>query len=546
MPSRPPALTALLGSFTLLLLAGAWWAVWPKASPATADAASTTALADGAGGANGADGGWESGSRPSAGPPRGGCGPDDPLGRQPTEPRPLVAGASLHATDRVEELVRDLRLLQPSSRFAASETGIVRRLEQFVLDVDAAGQTAAAVAEIERRLQAGPGKPDAPDAPDARAARAAADARDRASMRGVRIERVHAPSLADDEWLSARLLVAVAGLGASEPVLARWGALAPVERADVLLALGWDPLAAPDAARLDARRADDLVRGMPLLPLVLSRAPSPEVLAFLRERLDEPSGGLHGLRVRDACVLLLGVGIGQVPGCLESIERSLRADPTGSFVALFTLTASDDTAARALLTRLRSRSAPSHPVPADDLAAHERFALDLGHALVAVRGEELIDLSALRAGLAPGRDTATRLEHAAGVLARISDGVLQRDTRRTLSDMLVGTLASERERDVIWLELLALRQLHTEEAWLPSRTIGYGAEEQADPARAAERTGTFLAYLADPHPATRRLAVFGLLGTTDARSVEPALAAALAVERDASIAQWMRLALLRL
>jgi hypothetical protein len=362
----------------------------------------------------------------------------------------------------------------------------------------------------------------------------------------VRIEPVHAPSLADDEWLSARLLVAVAGLGASEPVLARWGALAPVERADVLLALGWDPLAAPDAARLDARRADDLVRGMPLLPLVLSRAPSPEVLAFLRERLDEPSGGLHGLRVRDACVLLLGVGIGQVPGCLESIERSLRADPTGSFVALFTLTASDDTAARALLTRLRSRSAPSHPVPADDLAAHERFALDLGHALVAVRGEELLDLSALRAGLAPGRDTATRLEHAAGVLARISDGVLQRDTRRTLSDMLVGTLASERERDVIWLELLALRQLHTEEAWLPSRTIGYGAEEQADPARAAERTGTFLAYLADPHPATRRLAVFGLLGTTDARSVEPALAAALAVERDASIAQWMRLALLRL
>jgi hypothetical protein len=223
-----------------------------------------------------------------------------------------------------------------------------------------------------------------------------------------------------------------------------------------------------------------------------------------------------------------------------------RADPAGSFVALFSLAASDAPAARSLLGTLRRRHGQGHPLPTDDLAAHERFALDLGLALVAARGEELLDVSALRDGLLPGRDVATRLASASGLLARISDGLSHIDTRWTLSDALVGALANERDRDVAWLELLALRQLHIGEAWLPSRTIGYGAEDGLDPERAGRRTATFLAYLSDTNPATRRVAVFGLLGTSDTRGVEPALTAALAVEPDRRIAQWMRLALLRL
>jgi hypothetical protein len=153
---------------------------------------------------------------------------------------------------------------------------------------------------------------------------------------------------------------------------------------------------------------------------------------------------------------------------------------------------------------------------------------------------------ALCAGLLPGRDADARLDAAARALARVSDGVPAIDARRSLSDALVGALAGERDRDVAWLELLALRQLHIGAAWLPSRTIGYGAEDGQDPDRAGQRTATFMAYLSDASPATRRLAVLGLLGTPDGPGVEHALTAALATERDGRIAQWLRLALLRL
>jgi hypothetical protein len=510
MPSHPPARSAQLATTTLVLLAGAWWIVRPEAPATGGDAV----------------GGSARRAVAQQAPAPGGClpgddtaAPADPLGWRAPGPQRLVAGAGLLPSDRVAELITDLRLLQPSSRLPGREAGVVRRLEQFVLDVHAADQADAAVAELERRLD---------DAPIPREAHAGE------------------PRAAVDDWLSARLLVALAGLGATRPVLAHWPQLVPVERADVLLALGWDPLAAPDAPRLEARRADGLVRGAPLLPLVLTRPPGADTLAFLRERLDDPTDGLHGLRVRDAAVLVLAAGLGREPACLGLIEGSLRADPAGSFVALFSLAASDAPAARSLLGTLRRRHGQGHPLPTDDLAAHERFALDLGLALVAARGEELLDVSALRDGLLPGRDVATRLASASGLLARISDGLSHIDTRWTLSDALVGALANERDRDVAWLELLALRQLHIGEAWLPSRTIGYGAEDGLDPERAGRRTATFLAYLSDTNPATRRVAVFGLLGTSDTRGVEPALTAALAVEPDRRIAQWMRLALLRL
>ncbi|MHC5209413.1 MAG: hypothetical protein ACYTG2_01685 [Planctomycetota bacterium] len=546
MPSRPPALPVLLATITLVLLAGAWWIVQPDAPPSLDGVEPIGAAARESSAARGAIA--------ETGPGPGGCGPTDAadgLAWQAPGPERLVAGAGLLAVDRVDELVTDLRMLRPSSRFAGSEAGVVRRLEQFVFDVHAADQVSAAVAALERRLDDLSAPHAEPRPADSSSARTSAPLSVRSSVQlsarpSARRERTGEPRHGSDDWLSARLLVAAAGLGATEPVIARFSDVVAVERADVLLSLGWDPMAPGDAPRLEARRADDLVRGMPLLPLVLSRPPTADVVAFLSDRLDEPTRGLHGMRERDASVLVLGVGIGQRSECLPLIEASLRADPLGSFVALFTLVGSEDPAARSLLGHLRSRYASNHPLPTDDLTAHERFAMVMGNVLVAARGDELFDLPALRKGMLPGRDRATRLESAAGVLARISDGVPQIDTRKVLSDMLVGALVNERERDVAWLELLALRQLHIEEAWLPSRTIGYGSEDGLDIDRAAQRTDTFLASLSDPDPATRRLAVFGLLGSSDGREIEPALTAALAVEEDGRIAQWMRLALIRL
>jgi hypothetical protein len=183
-------------------------------------------------------------------------------------------------------------------------------------------------------------------------------------------------------------------------------------------------------------------------------------------------------------------------------------------------------------------------VPAGDLEGHERFALELAD--VEAAAGALPAPSALADSLRSSSDPAARLQAASLALAQLVDGHVGAAERTQLSDGLCAALRAHVDPDSDWTGLLALVRLHLQERYQPKLSIGYGTQASVDQRRADERTEIFLLHLADEHPAQRRLAVMGLFGAADGETVRAALAGALQAEVDRSVANWIRLALIRL
>ncbi|HEX5012190.1 MAG TPA: hypothetical protein VFY71_17520, partial [Planctomycetota bacterium] len=71
--------------------------------------------------------------------------------------QPLAGGDGLAAPDRVDELFEELRVLYERRSYEERDRLVVRALERFVLDAEAAGQREAAAGALRARLDARPG-----------------------------------------------------------------------------------------------------------------------------------------------------------------------------------------------------------------------------------------------------------------------------------------------------------------------------------------------------------------------------------------------------
>jgi hypothetical protein len=436
---------------------------------------------------------------------RGGSGLDGALSLAALPPAPIVpltGSGDCAVSDHVDELVEELGVLRWSATDHDTRRLEVRRLERFVLEAVGCGRIDETRAALLARLQA-----------------------------------------TDDERLAGRLLIALVGVGGDLELPALWEGVALDERADVLLALAWDPLREGHGPPLDGAQLDSFVAGGPLLPLPLGRAPDASLRPWLIERL---LGRPDGHAVADAAAVVLGVAAGDWREAPDALVQAVLAHPREARVPLFMLMRDPSARSRQAIETLRHRHGGFRGLPDDDLEGHEHFALELAEVEAAVRSDQLPDAATLAAALRERADPPGRLEATSFALARLVDGEFDPAGRALLSDGLCAALRAHPDPDSDWLGLLALVRLHVHERYQPQLSIGYDSEAPVDRQRSDERTAVFLRHLADEQPSQRRLAVMGLFGATDGEAVRDALAAALESERDHGVASWIRLALIRL
>ena len=495
-------------SLALAALCAALWLLLPASDDPRADApARLQAQGDPAPPTGGAD---AAGAEPSDVPavPAPAFAPTfAPAGPAPSPavPAPLAApvvplqSSDCSVADRVDELVEDLTALAWSSTGHDTRRLEARRLERFVLDVVGCGQEHETRAALRERL------------PPA------------------------------DERLHARLLVALVGLS-GEDLPALWDGVPLAYRKEVLLALAWDPLHATDSADLPLESAavDPFVEGEPLLPLPLRRTPAAALHPWLVDQL------LRGPYedVRDAAAVVLGIASRDWPEATDDLVQAVLARPDEARAPLFMLLLDPRPGARLAIERFRSRHGGFRGLSSGDLEGHEHFTLELADVEAAACAlpapAELAD--SLRSSAEP----AVRLQAASLALAQLVDGHVGAAERAQLSDGLCAALRQPLDPDSDWTALLALVRLHLQERYQPKLSIGYGTQTQVDQRRVDERTEIFLLHLAHEHPAQRRLAVMGLFGAEDGEAVRSALTGALQSEANSSVANWIRLALLRL
>jgi|GEM_PF-4290430 len=540
---------AALGVLATLALAGTGWLLLQTDAALPASAAALVA-------------GPGAGDRPApdfVGPPAPPELPAAVVDAAPAPVVPLAVADGLSAGERVDELFDQLEVLADRRSFDERERLTVLLLERFELDTQAAGQRQDAAAALRARLDVALAPVDAP--PLLPLLEPEGATRDGADFSAAHEDGRRA-------WIAARGLVALVGLGEAQDALARCAGLPASERPSVLLALAWDPLREGDGLALPVARADRLVRGPPLLPLPLGRVPSEELAAALAAPLLGARGGdppwlreVDGAPLGperawllDTLQLVLGSGADRSAVCLAVLQELVDRRPEEAGPALFALVLARSEPAREALAALRRPHARRRLDEGNSCEQAEALLLDLARIQREACADELRPPGRLAAELADADvPPSARLAAVGEIMAWLAGDGCAAAARATLSDALVSTLEREADPDVIWTALLALSQLHTQEALLPRLSIGYGSEPDgthlvAGAARAARRSAVLLARLTDDHAPHRRLAALSLFSVPgEGRRIdEPTRAAlqqALDKEQDPEVASWLRLAL---